>query len=450
MSNVYALGVDPAKEKATLCLLDHTGKTILKPFDAPASKEGLSQVRTALAQVLAEGDLLFVGIEASASLDDNWLAFFSTMEEPYSLTVMRLDAAQVKHFSGPRPLRSKTDHADARRIAEFLRTYADRLDTFIHDPSANSMLLAVNDRMTIVCELTRLKNRLRDRLVIAFPEFAQVFNDPACPQALAVLEAAPTAAHLARKRENTIAALRAPEKGSHRVGEEKARQLLTLARNTIASQPDGYIEQAIRRLIEALRLAKRHLAEVDEILTTYSQTLAEDAQPEGEATLPEQIRLLDSIPGVGPVGASAIVLRSRGLLRFTSAKAFAAQLAACPDRLQTGSSTDTGRLGRRGDRRTRPLLFLDASAAARQDPAMAFHKWRHERSGQLPIQAICSIMNRLSRLMWTLVKNKTPYSPEKALQNIQIHHPELWNIFLKEKPQMKKKIEAITSSPALT
>lgn len=453
-ATIYALGVDPAKEKATLCLLDQQGAVILAPFDAPASREGFALVESRLAPCLAAGDQLLVGVEASCALDDNWLAFFCALEAPFALSVMRLDAAQVRHFSGPKPLRGKTDHADARRIARFVCAYASELARFRHDPEAQAMCLAVSDRAAIVEDLTRLKNRLRDRLVLAFPEFERLMKDPASPLALAILEAAPTAASLGAMALEALAAIAAPESPSRRLGQEKAALLLAAAKSSIASQKSPMAAAVIGHLVAQIRLLRSHVAQLETFIDEYVESAAPaqaGTEPAAAAppSIPRQIALLDTLPGVGPIVAATLVLRSQGLSRFHSAKAFAAQLAACPDRLQTGTSKDIGRLAQRGDRRARPQLFLAARVATTYDPFLAFHKWRHMRAGQGAKQAICSCMNRLARLAWTLVRDNTPYDPAKAMDQITRHHLQEWQLFLKEYPKHEKKAAALLNQ-ALT
>jgi transposase len=448
---VYTLGVDPAKEKMTVCLLDGGGAPVAGPSDLPCTREGFDALLRMLGAHVPDGAELVVGIEASASLDDNLLCLFTSRRHPWKTRVIRADAAQVKGFSGPRPVRAKTDRADARRIAQFTRTYAGELALFAGDARLLAMQRLVNERLALADDLTAQKNRLRDRLVISFPELTQVFGDPCTGPALALLCIAPTARHAAAKRQTTLARAKASRRGSHAVGPERAAAIKALAQTSIASACTDSDAATIVRLAQRIAMLLDHKHQVEAQLAQFA---ASDPEQHGPgADVAHQIRIAASVPGIGMLAASAIVLRSCGVRRYTSAKAFAAQMGVCPERQQTGTSRDTARLTRRGDRRVRAIVFLCIMSACRADMATAFQWWRLKRAGLTPKQAYCACMNRLARVLWTLIKTNTPYDPERAVRNAQKHHPQLWETFLKSQPKLPKPSEttpAKTNTEALT
>jgi transposase len=428
-------GLDRAKRNFTACLFGASGRAPRAPGDYPADRAGMEALLARLRPFRAAGARLVVGIEASASLDDNLLAFFDSAAARADgpLTLLRLDAAQVAGFRGPRPVRGKTDKTDARRTARFTLTFAAELDAFEADPQAQAMLRLVNERATLVEESVALKNRLQDRLIIAFPEFERVFPDPCSEFALHVLSQVPTAAHCARKRPATLAAMRA-RKGGHCVGPERAAKLLALARRSVASAVSEDDAETIQYLVQRLTHNARRIARIAQRLGDWigqaPAAAPAPASPETPAPLsvPEQIRLADSLPGFAAVGAATIVLRCRGIARFPTGKALAAQLGACPDRNQTGASEKPGRLTHRGDRRTRAVLYLLALTACRHDPAMAFHQWRLLGKGLTKKQAVCAQMNRLARILQAVIRTRTPYDPARAAATARARHPDLWKI----------------------
>ena len=437
MKEVYSLGIDPAKRNFTACLLTPDGKEAMPPKEFTQDRDGYAKLAAELTPLLPQDSLLFAGVEASAALDDNLLAHLREIEIPATVTVMRLDAAQVKHFHGPRPVRGKTDRADARRIARFTATFADQLDAFEQDQTAGSMAAIVNERLELVHDITSLKNRLKDRLIPRFPEFEDHFPDPFRDLPMALLEKAPTAAHMARLSVDDIINTKANTKGARHLDHDRAAKLLADAKRSIASKTTDDDGNSIRRLIARLRLLLEQLDEIHERLDDYIASDTDQAR---------QIQTTCTLPGLSDASAATIVLRSRGVSRFHSAKAFAAQLAASPDRHQTGHSSDHGALSRRGDRRARPLLFMAAMTAARVDPTLAFHSWRLQQNERTPKQGICAVMNRLARLIWTLNHNKTTYDPSKGIDNAMRHHPVQWREFLKQNPKMAEKAEGILAN----
>jgi len=465
MLNSLILGLDPAKRNFTACLMDTQGVVLVPSEDFACDRAGFELAMARLRPHRAVAGRLVVGIEASASLDDNLLAFFAGPDARADgeVSLLRVDAGQVARFSGPRPIRGKTDKSDARRIAEFTRAYAGQLQAFEADKEAQAMARLVNEREQLVRDNTALKNRLQDRLVISFPEFERVFVEPCSELALAVLRVVPTAAVCARKRAVTLAKIRARKHG-HCVGEERAGKLIALAGRSIASATASSDADTILYLVARLELNLGRIHQIEAQMKLYvgepeipaSAGVAESPAPQPcvseikPASLVEQIRLADSLPGTGLVGGVTLVLRSRDLTRFTSGKALAAQLGACPDREQTGSSKDRGHLTHRGDRRTRSTLYVLVQTACQFDPAMAFHKWRLVQKGMTPKQAVCACMNRYVNILWSMVNQREAYDVKKTISNAKKHHPELWKTFVRDVLPTLKKMTAKNKTHAQT
>jgi transposase len=437
MSDSFTLGIDPAKAKFTAQLLGPGGQAIGRAIDYSSDRDGLDQLLARLRAHLGEGDRLVVGV-----VDGNLVAWLGALRECFAVTTLRLDPAQVAHFSGARPIRGKTDRADARRIAQFTRTYGERLDGFECDGPAQAMARLVNEREQLVAQGVAVQNRLQDRLVLCFPEFIKVFAKPCGPLALAALEKMPTAAHGARRRVGTLARA---QSGRRRVGEERAEQLAQLARESIASATCDFDAEAMVELIGQLRRLRERVARIEKHLADYAgqATAAGQAERPAGESIGRQINLASSVRGIGLVGAATVVLRSRGLARFSRAKALAAQLGTCPDRDQTGSSRERSRLTHRGDRRTRSTLYMITQTTIWHDPALAFLKWRLVRAGKTPKQAICACMNRLARVLWTMVRDDRPYDALRAIEQARLHFPILWKTFVQEKRTCEKLWENI-------
>ena len=77
------------------------------------------------------------------------------------------------------------------------------------------------------------------------------------------------------------------------------------------------------------------------------------------------------------------------------------------------------------------MLYLNAQTACMFDPAFAFHKWRMIQKGLCPQQAVCAAMNRMARVSWTLVAKNQLYDVNRMLDQIKIHHADLWKTFVR-------------------
>ncbi len=430
MTTSFVLGIDPGKSFFAATLLDETGKKEWKAQQFDMSRDGFES----LMSNLPEGDLT-VGVEASGRIDDNllsWLKQWASACRGRKVKVIRINPGQSARFGGPKPRRDQTDGSDSEHIAEYTRVYADRLDAFDGDPIAQSMVRLISERQRLIEDVAATKNRIHEQLLVCFPEFTQVFPDPFAKLALAVLRQVPTAQRAARRRALSLARVKIDGQGRS-LGVERAQKLVALAARSIASASGDQDESALVFLLDELELFEKRLSSIEEALVSYVKRGKDKTETPADKGISaaRQIQLLDSIPGMGLVAASTLVLGSRGITRFYSGKAMSAQWASCPERIQTGTSLNKTRLTARGDHKRRAMLYLSTQIACMYDPAFAFHKWRMIQRGLCPQQAVCAAMNRMSRVAWALAAKNETYDVNRMLDQIRTHHGELWKTFVR-------------------
>lgn len=429
MNASFVLGIDPGKSFFAATLMHCSGERVWKAKEFDMSRDGFDALRSKL----PAGDLT-VGIEASGRIDDNllaWLCQWKSVCSDRKITVIRVNPGQSARFGGPKPRRNETDGSDSDHVGEFTRVYAQRLEAFEHDPQAQAMTRLINERQRLVEELAAIKCRIQEQLLICFPEFTKVFADPFGMLARAVLRKAPTARHTARLRPISLARVKAGRK-ERSLGKDPAGELIQLAQRSIASAGEEQDGATMVFLLDELELLDRRLTSMEKTLVTYAAQAKDEVGPgEQKVSAARQVQLLDSLPGMAIVAASTLVLGTRGLARFESGKALSAQWASCPQRTQTGTSLDKTRLTAKGDHKRRAMLYLSTQIACMFDPAFAFHKWRMIQRGLCPQQAICAAMNRMARVAWSLVAQNQTYDVNRMIEQIQIHHPDLWKSFVR-------------------
>lgn len=429
MNASFVLGIDPGKSFFAATLMHCSGERVWKAKEFDMSRDGFDALRSKL----PAGDLT-VGIEASGRIDDNllaWLCQWKSVCSDRKITVIRVNPGQSARFGGPKPRRNETDGSDSDHVGEFTRVYAQRLEAFEHDPQAQAMTRLINERQRLVEELAATKCRIQEQLLICFPEFTKVFADPFGMLARAVLRKAPTARHTARLRPISLARVKAGRK-ERSLGKDPAGELIQLAQRSIASAGEEQDGATMVFLLDELELLERRLTSMEKTLVTYAAQAKDEVGPgEQKVSAARQVQLLDSLPGMAIVAASTLVLGTRGLARFESGKALSAQWASCPQRTQTGTSLDKTRLTAKGDHKRRAMLYLSTQIACMFDPAFAFHKWRMIQRGLCPQQAICAAMNRMARVAWSLVAQNRTYDVNRMIEQIQIHHPDLWKSFVR-------------------
>lgn len=117
-------------------------------------------------------------------------------------------------------------------------------------------------------------------------------------------------------------------------------------------------------------------------------------------------RRLAEIPGIGPIGASALVMKAPDPQAFASGRDFAAWMGLTPKDHSTGGKTRLGKITRAGDERLRSLLVAGATAVIQQ-----VRRGRGRASPWLvallarkpPKLAAVALANKMARIAWKLM-----------------------------------------------
>lgn len=123
-------------------------------------------------------------------------------------------------------------------------------------------------------------------------------------------------------------------------------------------------------------------------------------------------RRLAQIPGVGPIGATALVMKTPDPRAFSSGRHFAAWLGLTPKDHSTAGKTRLGKITRAGDERLRSVLVAGATAVIQQ----AKHGRGHPSPWLLallkrkpPKLAAVALANKIARIAWKLMVTGESY-----------------------------------------
>ena len=157
---------------------------------------------------------------------------------------------------------------------------------------------------------------------------------------------------------------------------------------------------------------------LDLALTAYRQ--ADALARTAEATLDAigkahpAVRLLDTVPGLGPRTAEAVVAHLDDPKRFKSGKQVAAYGGLVPRQFQSGEDDRRGRITKRGPAVLRKLLVQCAWAMLR------YNRWaravfdRLSRGRARRKQAVVALARKVLVRCWAMLRDNQPWRPDPA------------------------------------
>ncbi len=132
------------------------------------------------------------------------------------------------------------------------------------------------------------------------------------------------------------------------------------------------------------------------------------------------VKRLLSIPGVGLLGATAMVAFVGDVKRFATSRHFASYLGLTPREHSSGPVRRLGSISRRGDAYLRCLLVHGAravlNAAKRRKELDVLRAWAlrvEQRRGHN--KATVALANKLARIVWAVWRSDTPFTSRSSV-----------------------------------
>lgn len=155
----------------------------------------------------------------------------------------------------------------------------------------------------------------------------------------------------------------------------------------------------------------------NQIVALHLRILWYEKRMQREARKDPRVMLLRTIPGIGPITASAIVATAGDGHQFRNGREFAAWLGLTPLNRSSGGKERLGRISKMGDRYVRRLLVAGMTSLLRQmkvnpdrvDPwAVALLERKSPRL------ATVAMANKTARIVWAVLTRNERYRPHAA------------------------------------
>ncbi|WP_242130477.1 IS110 family transposase [Sphingobium sp. Sx8-8] len=159
------------------------------------------------------------------------------------------------------------------------------------------------------------------------------------------------------------------------------------------------------------RLMLNLLEELDGKIRDLDKDIARRAREDAVA------RRLMTIPGVGPITATAITALAPPAESFAKGRDFAAWLGLTPLQRSTGGKQKLGAISKMGERTLRRLLIIGSSAVVLQASKRGAPKgsWLEQMLGRKPRMLVTvALANKMARIVWALLTRQEDYKAPVA------------------------------------
>jgi len=401
---MFYVGIDVAKEKHYVCILDDTNKFIVKPFWIHSDVLGLRELLKRIADISLNNDDFIIGIESTGAFSENLYEYISDAD--YKVILLNsYQTAKYRDFSTMKKI--KNDAIDAYVIAELLSSKKYK-ESHISSDDYHSLKVLGRLNRSLSDKIKTIKREISTVMATVNPEITLVFKNIFTKTALLIIKDYPTAVELSKATPKKLTRLFRHIKGNN-FNDEKAKYLIELSKSSIyAGRANESRALMIKTNIKILELLSQEKLEIEaKIKDLIESGISKE--------LDAPIENLKSIPGVADKTIAAILGECGDLRRFSSAKALIGYLGLYPTQYQSGNSMSVGKLAKRGIPIAKHALYMAAVSSVLHNDELRKIFRDKVSAGKSKKEALIIISKKLATIMYSIFKYNTPYNSKRVL-----------------------------------
>lgn len=408
--NILIIGVDVSKKFHVARAQDFRGVEFKRGIKFDNSRQGFAEFEEWKNSLQRENqkNKVLVGMEPTGPY---WLplARWLQTEGYWTVTVNPAHVKKSKELDDNN--QAKTDYRDARVIAQLLK------DARFSEPNLlegiyEELRNAKNIRKVMVNDLKRIKNQMANWLDRYFPEYKKGYANWEAESFLYILDKYKLPANMADLNAVEVYS-DVRMKFPRGVGQKKIEKLIEASKESIG-------------ITEGCRMAEK---ELDYLVKRYKELVSDIGDIEGSIEvlceeLPE-VQKITQIKGIGITTASGVVAELGNIKGYRTPKQMIKMAGLSLTENSSGQKKGKMSISKRGRKDLRKILYQAVVGMIRTNEA--FHElyryYRFRAKNQLTgKQAIIVLVNKLLRIIHTIVVKNIDYDEAKMLGSIK--HPD--------------------------
>lgn len=389
---MFYIGIDIAKKNHEASIIDSSGKSLSKSISFPNSTKGIEKFNNFIAEFGVTTNNCIVGMEATGHY---WISLFSYIVD-LGFTCYVINPIQSDAFRKMYVRQTKNDSVDSFIIAQIMRFGEFSISNF-SDENTFALRNLTRYRFALVDECSDWKRKLVAILDQVFPEYSSLFSNIYGVASKELLSKYPLPEDMlsipAEKLGNLLY-----ECSKGRLGINKAEEIQSRARESFGIKfAKRSFSFQIKQIISQISFLEEQLKEIEIEISC----LLEDICP-----------VITTITGIGSVLGASIVSEIGNISRFERANQLVAYAGLDTRIKQSGdfSATNT-KLSKRGSPYLRRSIWLAATVAAFNDPALSIYYQGLRARGKAHGTAIGAVARKLTNIIFAVLRDQKPYTP---------------------------------------
>jgi len=385
-------GIDVAKNKHVLCIIDRDGQTVVRSRSFANDSAGYQQLLECLKSSGRTASLL-VGMEATGHY---WYSLHDFLtRNGYQVVVLNPIQTAMQAKKGIR--KRKTDQIDAFHIAMLLKNGEYKAASVPRELGMTCRQLT-RLRYRLVGQRAALKQLVWAKLHPVWPEFEGLFANAFCATGRKLLTITPTPADVLALGQTELAELiRKTSRG--RYGPAQATKVWLAAANSAGMQ----------RGLEGTRIAIHTLIQQIEAMTAIRETLEEDIR-ELAQRLPAY---LFTLPGIDPLRAVSVFGETDPIKNFPSPAKMVAFAGLDLNVYKSGNYDAPHRhISKRGSPFLRHTFWAMAYQAVYREGDLRNYWLRKQAQGLKHKAAVTAAAIKVAQITWRILTDKRDYLPQ--------------------------------------
>ena len=390
------VGVDVSKDFFSAAGLDEEGK---EHFSGTyeMNSHGFSEFLKALSSHGERLDQMIVAMESTGCYHINLFSFLSSQ----GIRTVVVNPLLISNFAKLSLRKTKTDKKDALTIARFLLDHHEEISQLSISQDHQDLRDLSRERESLCHLIAATKVEIKRVLRTTFPELESIGNLYTGVM-LRFLQQYPSARWVRAAKPRAVAkALKGPYVGDKLTF--TAEDIVKAAQSSVA-----VVSPAKEIIVQGKIATLLHLQERLEELTKLLTDLC-------KATRVEDLKILQSIKGVGPNTAVPFLAEVGEVKNFTTSKKLIAFAGLDPSIHQSGKFTGASKLSKRGNRHLRRAIYLMTTSVVSQNVFFKAYFLRRKKEGLPPQKALFAVAHKLIRVIFAMLSHRTYFKAEEAI-----------------------------------